>query len=154
MILESSEPGTDTPKPSKKARAKGRSRTIAIIAIVLIVVIVLLAVLLNGNGGSSSKPEFQIVDRSAYAEANTNGTFNATVEFRVNNTGTVAGNVTVIFKVKSGSYVWAGAQIFYMEPGQSFYSYKKHIPVNGEPDSAWVYQCFINGEKAVYYPHD
>jgi hypothetical protein len=152
--VESSEPGTDTPKPPKKARAKGRRSTIGIIAIVLVVVIVLLVVLLNGNGGSTTKPEFQIMNRSAYAEANTNGTFNATVTFVVNNTGNVPGNVTVIFKVKNGGYVWAGAQIFYMEPGQSFYSYKKHIPVNGDANSEWVYQCYINGEKAVYYPHD
>ena len=153
--MESSEPGTDTPKPPKKARAKGRSRTIAIVAIVLVVVIVLLAVLLNGNGGSNTKPTFQIVERNAFAEDNTNGTFNATVEFRVNNTGTAAGNVTVIFKVKSGSYVWAGAQIFYMEPGQSFYSYKRHIPVNGDADSEWFYQCFISGTmQPPWYPHD
>jgi hypothetical protein len=155
MTLESSEPGTDAPKPSKKARSKGRGRTIAIIVIVLVVVIVVLAVLLNGNGGSTTKPEFKIVEHSAYAEDDTNGTFNATVDFRVNNTGTVAGNVTVIFKVKSGSYVWAGAQIFYMEPGQSFYSYKKHIPVNGDADSNWVYQCFISGAiQPPWYPHD
>jgi hypothetical protein len=153
--LESSGPGTESPKPPKKARAKGRGRTIAIIAIVLVVVIVLLAVILNGNGGSSTKPEFQIIDHSAYAEDNTNGTFNATVIFIVNNTGNVPGNVTVIFKVKNGGYVWAGAQIFYMEPGQSFSSYKKHIPVNGDADSPWVYQCFISGAmQPPWYPHD
>ncbi|MDD1747113.1 MAG: hypothetical protein LUQ16_05055 [Methanomassiliicoccales archaeon] len=94
------------------------------------------------------------MSHSAYAEANTTVSFNATVTFRVNNTGSVAGNVTVIFKVIAKGYTWAGGQIFYLLPGQSVYSYKLHIPVNGDADSDWVYQCFVNGQKAVSYPHD
>lgn len=151
--MENSDPKSAESKPPEGKRRKGKKRTFAIVAVMLVIVIVVLVVILGGNN-SSSKPEFAIVSHSAYAEANTTNTFNATVTFRVNNTGTVPDNVTVIFKVKNGGYIWAGAQIFYLEPGQSVYSYKLHIPVSGDADDAWVYQCFISGEKAVYYPHD
>lgn len=151
--VESSDPKPEDPKPPKKAKRKGR-RTIAIVAVVLVIAIVVVGILLNGNSNPAPKPEFEIVSHEAYAETNTTTNFNATVAFRVNNTGTVPGNVTVIFKVKNAGYTWAGAQIFYMEPGQSFYSYKLHIPVNGDADDNWKYQCFINGEKAVDYPHN
>jgi hypothetical protein len=152
--LESSEAETDTSKPPKKARAKGRRRTIVIVAVLLIVVMVVLVVLLNGNNNTAPKPEFEIINHSAFAEENSTDGFNATVTFTVNNTGTTPGNATIIFKVINGKYTWAGAQIFYLEPGQSVYSYKKHIPVTGNADDDWQYQCFINGEKAVKYPHD
>lgn len=151
--MASSEAKPVESKPPEGKRRKGKTRTLAIVAVVLVLVVVVLGFLLGG-GNSTPKPEFEIVSHSAYAEANTTGTFNATVTFRVNNTGTVAGNATVIFKVKNAGYTWAGAQIFYMEPGQSLYSYKLHIPVNGDFDDDWKYQCFINGEKAVDYPHD
>jgi len=152
--MESSESKPTESKPPEKKRRKGKIRTLAIIGVVLVVVIVVLGLLLGGNS-STPKPQFQIVSHNAYAEESANSTFNATVEFRVNNTGTVAGNVTVVFKVKSGGYVWAGAQIFYMEPGQSFYSYKKHIPVSGDADSDWVYQCFLSGViQPPWHPHN
>ena len=152
--MESSDPGTDNPKPPKKARTKGGRRTIAIVVVLLVVVVVVIAILLNGNGSSTTKPEFELVSHSAFAEDNSTDGFNATVTFAVNNTGTVAGNVTVIFKVINAKYTWAGAQIFYLEPGQLISSYKKHIPVSGDADDDWKYQCYINGEKAVNYPHD
>ncbi len=152
--MESSESKPAESKPPEKKHRKGRIRTLAIIGVVLVVVIVVLGLLLGGNG-STPKPQFQIVSHNAFVEESANNTFNATVEFRVNNTGTVAGNVTVIFKVKNGGYVWAGAQIFYMEPGQSFYSYKKHIPVSGDADSDWVYQCYLSGIiQPPWYPHN
>lgn len=154
ITLESSEPGTETPEPPKKGRAKGRKRTIVIVAVLLIVVVVVLGILLNGNGNPAPKPEFEIISHSAFAEDNSTDGFNATVTFTVNNTGTVAGNATIIFKVINGKYTWAGAQIFYLEPGQSVYSYKKHIPVTGDADDNWQYQCFINGKKAVNFPHN
>jgi hypothetical protein len=151
--MEGSEPKpVESNSPGVKRR-KGRIRTIAVICVVLVLVVVILGLLLGG-GEPTVKPEFEIVSHSAYAEANTTDTFNVTVTFRVNNTGTVAGNATVIFKVKNGGYTWAGAQIFYLEPGQSVSSYKLHIPVAGDADDNWKYQCFINGEKAVDYPHD
>jgi hypothetical protein len=127
---------------------------LAIVAVVLVVVIVVLALLLGGGGGTPSKSTFEIVSHSSFAEANTTGTFNATVTFRVNNTGPVADNVTVIFKVRDGGYTWAGAQIFHLQPGQTVYSYKLHIPVNGNADDDWTYQCYISGKKATWYPHD
>jgi hypothetical protein len=152
--VESTESAPPDSKPPEKKRRKGRIRTFAIIAVVLVVVIVVLWLALGG-GTPKPKSQFEIASHTAYAEENTNGTFNATVEFRVNNTGNVAGNVTVIFKVKNGGYVWAGAQIFYMEPGQSFFSYKKHIPVSGDADSDWVYQCYLSGIiQPPWYPHD
>jgi hypothetical protein len=71
----------------------------------------------------------------------------------VNNTGTVAGNVTVIFKVFTDSDDWGGAQAFYLQPGESRTHTKTNIEVEGDPDSDWYYQCYINGQKAVNYPH-
>jgi hypothetical protein len=153
--------GTPDPKPASATKSpegtkpKRKSRKLLIIGVVLVIVIVLLAFILVNSNNSSPKPTFAIVYHNAAVESNTTTTFNVTVSFRVNNTGTVPGNVTVIFKVFCGKYTWAGAQIFNeVAPGQSLYSYKTHIPVLGDPDSDWTYQCFINGQKAIKFPHE
>jgi hypothetical protein len=152
--MEGTEAEPSDARPSEGKRRKVRIRKVAIIALVLVVLIVALAFILGGGGGSAVKPQFEIVAHSAFAEANTTGTFSATVTFLVNNTGAVPGNVTVIFKVKNGGYAWAGAQTFFLNPGQTVYSYKLHIPVIGDADDDWTYQCYINGKKAVDFPHD
>jgi hypothetical protein len=125
------------------------------IAIALVIIILVLAFVLSGSG-NPPKTTFAIVDNSVTVEPEsiTSSSFNVTISFVFNNTGPVAGNVTIIFKVISGSYTWAGAQIFNnVPPGQTLSSYKEHIPVLGDVNGNWVYECFINGQKAVKYPH-
>jgi len=156
-LVEGKALGTSDSKPAEttspgKAGPKKKTKTLAIVGAILVIILVM-AVVLSGSN-NSPKPEFTIESHGAYVEANTTYGFNATVWFIVNNTGSVAGNATVIFKVINGSYTWAGAQIFYLVPGQSIYSYKKQIPVSGDPNSDWVYQCYLNGQKAIKYPHD
>jgi len=148
-----SDPTASAAIPAGK-KPKRKIRKFLGIGVALVVIILVLAFVFGGFGSSSPKPTFAIVYHDAVVESNTTTGFNVTVYFRVNNTGIATGNVTVIFKVISGSYSWAGAQIFNnVAPGQSLYSYKKHIPVLGDPNGNWVYECYVNGEKAVKYPH-
>ena len=126
------------------------------IAIALVIIILVLAFVLSGSGNSPPKTTFAITYHSVAVEPEsiTSTGFNVTIYFVFNNTGPVAGNVTIIFKVISGSYTWGGAQIFNnVPPGKTLSSYKEHIPVIGDVNGNWVYECFINGQKAVKYPH-
>jgi hypothetical protein len=154
--LESTEPKvTSGTTPPQRAKPKRKGKRVIVIIAVLVIVISVLAVIFSSLNGSTPKPTFAIVYHNATIESNTTTSFNVTISFRVNNTGSVTGNVTVIFKVFCGGYTWGGAQIFNdVEPGQSLYSYKEHIPVLGDPESDWTYQCFVNGQKAIKYPHE
>jgi len=129
-------------------KPKRKSRTILTVGIVIVIVIVLLAVVLQGSGNSTPKTTFAIVFHDVAVEPNSTTAegFNVTVYFKVNNTGSAIGNVTVVYKVISGRYTWAGAQIFKdVAPGESLYSYRKHIPVEGDVNGDWVYQVFLSG---------
>ncbi len=153
MASSGSETPSKEPAPAAKKPKRKLGRVLGVV-VVLVVLIVVFAVILNGSGSSAPKPTFAIISHSVTVESYTNHSFNVTIAFVVNNTGTVTGNVTVIFKAISGRYTWAGAQIFNnIAPGQVFSSYKKHIPVEGDVNGTWVYECYINGQKAVKYPH-
>jgi hypothetical protein len=150
------EKATQTPPVSGK-KPKSKTRRIAIVGVIVVILIVLLAVILQGLGNNAPKPTFTIVSHGVAVEPDsiTADGFDVTVSFMVNNTGTVTGNVTVIFKVISGRYTWAGAQIFKdVPPGKLFSSYKKHIPVEGNVTSDWVYQVYLSGQiMPPRYPH-
>ena len=129
-------------------KPKRKSRTLLTVGIVVVIVIVLLAVVLQGSGGGTPKTTFAIVYHNIAVEPNSTTAegFNVTVYFKVNNTGSAIGDVTVVYKVISGRYTWAGAQIFKdVAPGESLYSYRKHIPVEGDVNGDWVYQVFLSG---------
>jgi hypothetical protein len=155
LASPSPEQTTSGTAPSGKKPKRKLTRFLGI-AVALVIIILVLAFIFSGSGSSPQKTTFSIIYHTAFAEpgSNISDSFNVTVYFTFNNTGSVPGNATIIFKVMSGSYTWAGAQIFNdVQPGQVLSSYKEHIPVTGDPNDNWVYECYVNGEKAVKYPH-
>jgi hypothetical protein len=147
------------PNPTSKTaspdgtRPKPKARRYAVIGIVLVIIIIVLAVVATSINSPEPTHNFLIVSSDAYAVSNTTGGFNARISFTIKNNGSEAGNVMVIYKVFTPSDYWGGARLFTLLPGHSQNYTTQLIPVKGDPNGEWHYQCYIEGEKAVNYPH-
>lgn len=147
------------PNPTSKTaspdgtRPKPKARRYVIIGIVLVIIIIVLAVVAMSLDNPEPTQNFLIVSSDAYVVSNTTGGFNAKISFTIKNNGSEAGDVTVIYKVITPSDNWGGNRAFTILPGHSENYTTQLIPVEGDPNGEWHYQCYIQGEKAVDYPH-